>query len=156
LKVYFFAWAAMLEKIFTLDNPIKRRVIVIDRWCMYKMNGKSVDRLLLHCEVAHALWNAIFSRFSLSWVMLLRVVDLFACWWMSSRSRSVIVWKMVPYYLFWCLWRERNNRQFKDKERTIEELIFFFFYSLCSWTVAFLAPLVLSFNVFLLLFYSSS
>jgi hypothetical protein len=30
--------------------------------------------LLLHCEVARALWNAIFSRFSLSWVMPLRVV----------------------------------------------------------------------------------
>jgi len=44
------------------------------------MNGESVDHLLLHCEVAHALWNAIFSRFSLSLVMPLRVVDLFT-WW---------------------------------------------------------------------------
>lgn len=36
--------------------------------------------LLFHCEVARVLWNAIFSRFSLSWVMSFRVVDLFACW----------------------------------------------------------------------------
>jgi hypothetical protein len=63
------------------------------------MNGESVDHLLLHCEVARALWNAIFSCFSLSWVMPLRVVDLFACWWTGGRPRSAAVWKMVPCFL---------------------------------------------------------
>lgn len=42
------------------------------------------------------------------------------------------------------------------KERTIEELIFFFFHSLYSWSTAYLAPLMLSFNDFLVLFSSSS
>jgi hypothetical protein len=49
-----------------------------------------------------------------------------------------------------------------DSSRTKKEplrssfLFFFFFYSLYSWTAAFLALLVFSFNVFLVLFYSSS
>jgi len=156
LKVAFFAWTAALGKILTLDNLRKKHVIVIDRCCMCKMNGEIVDHLLLHCEVARALWNAIFSRFSLSWVMPLRVVDLFAYWWTSGRSRSVVMWKMVPCCLTWCLWREHNDIQFEDKERTIEELNAFFFHSLYSWTAAFLAPLVISFNDFLILFSSSS
>jgi hypothetical protein len=66
------------------------------------------------------------------------------------------VWKMVPCCLIWYMWGERNDKQFEDKERTIEELIYFFFYSLYSWTAAFLAPLVISFNDFLVLFSSSS
>jgi hypothetical protein len=66
------------------------------------------------------------------------------------------VWKMDRCLLIWCLWRERNDRQFEDKERTIEELISFLFYSLYSWTAVFLAPLVISFNDFLVLFSSSS
>jgi hypothetical protein len=41
-------------------------------------------------------------------------------------------------------------------ERTIEELISFFFHSLYSWSAAFLAPLVFSFNDFFVLFSSSS
>lgn len=86
----FFEWLAVLGKILTLNNLKKRRVIVIDRCCMCKMNGESVDHLILHCKVARALWNAIFSRFSLSWVMHLQVVDLFACWWTGGRSRSAI------------------------------------------------------------------
>jgi hypothetical protein len=156
LKVAFFAWTAAQGKILTLDNLRKKRVIVIDRCCMCKMNGESVDHLLLHCEVARVLWNAIFSRFSLSWIMPLRVVDLFACWWTGGRSRSVVVWKMVPCCLMWCLWRERNDRQFEDKEITIEDLISFFFHSLYSWSAAFLAPLTFSFNDFLMLFSTSS
>jgi len=115
-----------------------------------------MNHLLLHCDVACVLWNAIFSRFSLSWVMPRRVVDLFACWWTGGRSRSAVVRKMVPYCLLWCLWRERNDRLFEDKEKTIEELISFFFYFLYSWTAAFLTPLVISFNDFLVLFSFSS
>jgi hypothetical protein len=57
--------------------------------------------------------------------------------------------------LLWCLWRERNDRQFKDKERTIKELISFFFHSLYSWTAAFLAPIVINYYDFLVLFSSS-
>jgi hypothetical protein len=156
LKVVFFAWMAVQGKILTLDNLRKKRVIVIDRCCMCKMNGEWVDHLLLHCEVARALWNAIFSRFSLSWVMPLRVVDLFACWWTGCRSRSAAVWKMVPCCLLWCLWREHNDRQFEDKERTIDDLISFFFHSLYSWSAAFLALLTFSFNDFFVLFSTSS
>jgi hypothetical protein len=154
-KWLFFAWAAALGNILTLDNLRKRQIIVINRCCMCKKNEESVDHLLLHYEVACVLWNAIFGCFRLSWVMPRRVVDLFACWWMGGRSRSAVVWKMVPCCLLWCLWKERNDRQFKDKERSMEELMSFFFYSLYSWTAAFLAPLVISYNNFLVLFSSS-
>jgi hypothetical protein len=156
LKVAFFAWVAALGKILTLDNLRKRQVIVIDRCCMCKKNWESVDHLLLHYEVTCLLWNAIFSRFSLSWVMPRRVVDLFACWWTGGRSQSVVVWKMVPCCLLWCLWRERNDKLFEDKKITIEELISFFFLSLYSWTTAFLAPIMINYHDFLVLFSSSS
>jgi hypothetical protein len=47
---------------------------------------------------------------------------------------------------------ERNDRQFEDKERSIEELLYFFFSSLYSWTAAFLAPSGISYNDFLVFF----
>jgi hypothetical protein len=68
---------------------------VIDRCCMCKKNWESEDHLLLHCEVACILWNALFSHFSLSWIMSRRVVDLFVCWWTSRRSQSAVVCKMA-------------------------------------------------------------
>jgi hypothetical protein len=100
---------------------------------MCKINGETVDHLLLHCEVARVLWNAIFSRFSLSWAMPLREIDLFACWWTGGRSLNAVVWKMISSYFIWCLWRERNDRNFEDKERTFEELrTFFLFFIFCT------------------------
>jgi hypothetical protein len=39
-----------------------------------------VDLFLLYCEVASALWNVIFNRVRLTWIMPRRVLDLFACW----------------------------------------------------------------------------
>jgi hypothetical protein len=66
LKVAFFASLVALEKILTIDNLRKRHVIMVDTCCMCKRNWEFVDYLLLHCEVACALWNAIFSRFGLS------------------------------------------------------------------------------------------
>jgi hypothetical protein len=56
--------------------------------------------------------------------------------------------------LLWCQWRERNDRNFEDLERTLEE--FKSFYSLYTWTAMFLASLVISFNDFLVLYYPPS
>jgi hypothetical protein len=59
-----------------------------------------VDHILLHCDVASALWNNIFSRFGISWVMPRRVIDLLAGWWKSGRPQSATIWKMVPICIF--------------------------------------------------------
>jgi hypothetical protein len=55
LRVGFFVWSAALGKIFTMDNLWKQLVIVVDRCCMCKRNGESVDHIFLHCEVVCAI-----------------------------------------------------------------------------------------------------
>jgi hypothetical protein len=40
---------------------------------MHKMNVKSVDHFLLHCEIASALWNTIFSGVGLTWGLIIGV-----------------------------------------------------------------------------------
>jgi hypothetical protein len=55
---------------------------------------------------------AFFNHFGLSWVMSSRLVDLFECWWMGGSSHGVVVSKMVPSCLLWCLWREISDQNF--------------------------------------------
>jgi hypothetical protein len=55
---------------------MKWYVIVINRCYMCKKIEESVDHLLLHCDVAFALWSTLFSRFGMSWVMPRQFIDL--------------------------------------------------------------------------------
>jgi hypothetical protein len=85
-----------------------------------------VNHLLLHCKVTNALWNAILSRLGLSWVMPSSVKELMACWCSGGRTRSAVVWKMIPLCLMWYIWRERNARCFEDSARAFEEILHYF------------------------------
>jgi hypothetical protein len=138
----FFVWLAALGKILTVDNLRKRHFVILNRCCLCKRKKESVDQLLLHCDVASALWNSLFTRFGMFWVMPRRVIDLFACWWNSGRPRSVAIWKMVPICIYWCVWKEINFRCFKDIESSMEDILVSFFNTLYLWTVAFFVPSV--------------
>jgi hypothetical protein len=85
-----------MGKILTLDNLRKRHVIVMNRCCMCKRSKDMVDHLLLHCEVASALWSAIFGCFGMSWVMPRWVSELFVSWWSLGGGG-------VPWFGRWCL-----------------------------------------------------
>jgi hypothetical protein len=101
---------------------------------MCKKKGESAGHLLLHWEIASALWNTIFSSEGLTWVMLRRVIDLFACWRaLGGRFWLDVVWKMILPYIMWCLWCERNDWSFEDCERTLVDLKALFFKTLFHW-----------------------
>jgi hypothetical protein len=148
-RVAFFVWLAALGKILTLDSLRKNNMALVNGCGMCKKEEESIDHLLLHCESAQFLWNAFFSRFGLAWVMPRGVVDLLHCWWSGGRPCNAVVWKMVPLCIMWCLWSERNGRFFEDSERSLEDLLHFFFNTLFTWAAAWLAPIVIIFSDFL-------
>jgi hypothetical protein len=63
---------------------------------------------------------------------------------------------MVPACIFLCVWKEINDRCFKDLERFLEDILASFFRTLYLWTVAFVSPLSFSFGDFLVRFSLSS
>ncbi|KAG2684712.1 hypothetical protein I3843_10G086000 [Carya illinoinensis] len=104
---------------------------------MCKKAGESVEHLLLHCEIARALWCEVCSRIGLNWVMPAMVVDVLACWGIPGGLPHIkAMWKMVPICIMWCIWQERNERTFEDKERTLEELRSLFFTTLLLWAIS--------------------
>lgn len=121
-----------------------------------KRNRESVDPILLHCDMTSAIWSVLFIRFGISWVMPKCVIDLYDCWQSFGRPRSAAVLKMVSTCLFWCLWKERNDRNFEDRERSMGDIISVLFETLYLWTAAYLFLLSISFNDFLFRFALSS
>jgi hypothetical protein len=135
-RVAFFSWIASLGKALTIDN-LRKRGLILQNWCcLCKNNGESVDHLFLHCPLATDLWWMVFSMFGVQWVMPRTIMDLFSCWMgLPGRHDTVLIWKMIPHCLIWCLWHERNARHFLDSERHIHELKLFFFHSLFDWVL---------------------
>ncbi|KAG6705367.1 hypothetical protein I3842_07G176000 [Carya illinoinensis] len=136
-KVSFFVWTASLGRILTIDNLRKRRIIITEWCCMCKGGGESVDHLLLHCDTVGTLWNEVFTRLDMAWVMPKTVKAALASWPnVSGRQPIRAMWKMIPLCIMWCLWQERNERTFEDQERSLEELKVLFFRTLCNWAIA--------------------
>jgi hypothetical protein len=90
-----------LEKILTLDNLMKRKLIVVDWCCMCKRSGESIDHHLLRCEVAREFWRVIFRLFIVEWVIMpRRVIKLLDCLLGQLGSRSNLAdWRMSPLCL---------------------------------------------------------
>jgi hypothetical protein len=48
-------WTTALGKILTIDNLRKRNIVVVEWCCMCKKIVKSINHLLIHCEVVREL-----------------------------------------------------------------------------------------------------
>jgi hypothetical protein len=119
---------------------------------MCKRSRESIDHLLLHCEIAIALWSAIFNRVGLAWVMPNRVVDLLLVgegWEAVLKAQQCGRWFLLAFCSVFE--REINGRSYKDLESTVVKLKSFFFKTLYYWTAA-LNLNWLSFHDFLDLF----
>ena len=102
--------------------------------CMCCCDGETMDHLLMHCNIVHALWSFVFKAFGVLWVLPHRVVDLLFEWrnWFGKHNLSL--WNLVPLCLMWTVWRERNARTFEDVWRSTDQLIESFVNSLFDWS----------------------
>lgn len=71
------------------------------------------------------------SKCSMHIIRNLLYFSLQRCWFFNSHIASR--WKRIPIYLFWCIWREMNDKSFEDQEHLMDELGIFFFITLFYW-----------------------
>ena len=63
--------------------------MLVNRCCLCKAAGESVDHLLIHCLWAKELWDTVLSLFGVSWVMPRQVRELIDCWQGGWASISI-------------------------------------------------------------------
>ena len=108
-RVAFSLWMAVLKNILTMDNLRKKNIIVMKWYCMCKKSGKSINHLLLHCEVAIEVWNMVCQLFGVMWVMPGRMKECLGSWRGQRSNHTILqIWRMAPLCVMWCLWREMN------------------------------------------------
>ena len=134
---FFFCLVSILGyRILTADNLMRRGYQLAGWCCMCHRDGETINHLLIHCELAYGLWSFVFQKFGTLWVLPGCVLDLFFGWYNGLGKLHSKVWNMVPPYLLWTLWRERNSRIFENTERTDSQLQELFSNTLYDWATA--------------------
>ena len=119
----------MSTRVFQVDKPVifqqySQWLYQVEPWCiMCRHCGESVDHLLLHCEMAYRLWSFVFITFGLSWVVPRSIPNLLFGWWNWLGKHSSQIWNLVPLWIFWCIWKERNRRTFEDLNSSGDQML---------------------------------
>uniref|UniRef100_A0A2N9GJ71 Reverse transcriptase zinc-binding domain-containing protein n=1 Tax=Fagus sylvatica TaxID=28930 RepID=A0A2N9GJ71_FAGSY len=60
-----------------------------------------------------------------------QVLHLWAGWEIRfGDQQNMVVWRMIPHCVMWCIWKERNARHFEDCEQSVVDLKLLFFQTL--------------------------
>uniref|UniRef100_A0A2N9GDU1 Reverse transcriptase zinc-binding domain-containing protein n=1 Tax=Fagus sylvatica TaxID=28930 RepID=A0A2N9GDU1_FAGSY len=102
-RISFFTWTAARGKILTCDNLMRKGHVLAGWCCMCKNHWETRDHLLLHCEVATALWCSVFTMFGIQWVLPAKVLDMLSGWHNWFGRRSSAVWNLAPLCVMWSL-----------------------------------------------------
>ncbi|CAN1299772.1 Putative ribonuclease H protein At1g65750 [Linum perenne] len=114
-KVAGFVWQVVHKKVSTVDNLIRRGLIIPNMCVMCGSDAESVDHLFGGCSFASQVWSYFSSRLSLFGPFPLGVKDWLWAWkGMSCSSGFNSCVRMLIHGFLWGLWGERNDRIFRD------------------------------------------
>ena len=120
--------------ILTLDLLKRRDWSLPKKYYLCKGEEESTNHILLHCLKVSMLWHLILAIFDVQWVMPFSIKDALISWrgaFVGKKRKKAR--KTAPLCLFWTLWKERNQRAFKDSELTDHTILCSFMYMFLEW-----------------------
>jgi len=118
LKVSLFVWRLLRNRLPTKDNLLRRHVIYANDLAYVTGCGatETATHLFIVCDLAHTLWVLVWNWIGLSMVPPCQLRDHFMqVSFMAGMSRGThSFFKVIWFACVWVIWKERNNRIFKD------------------------------------------
>ena len=118
LRTCFFAWEVVWGKILIVDTLMKRGWQMVNRSNLCKDSEQSADHILIHCAKTRELWTFLLALFGFVWEVSFYNGKLRG----FKRKKKRAVWRLAPICLFWCIWKKRNQRTFKDEKLSDQRL----------------------------------
>ncbi|CAN0914163.1 hypothetical protein LINGRAHAP2_LOCUS28402 [Linum grandiflorum] len=133
-KVQCFCWMVYFKKIATIDNLQRRGMQMVNRCVLCGCDLESVDHLFLHCKFTSAVWAMITSALSIYGPGPLDCTGLLMAWkGMNCLPHFAACMKVILHAFFWEIWRERNNKIFRDEFRSSCQLFYRVMISAGNW-----------------------
>lgn len=80
--------------------------------------------LFFQCSYACEVWGFFLNTLKVEWVFPTSIHFFVEGWNFFPYSHNIIcdLWDQIPPFLAWGLWKERNNKVFRETTRTSKEL----------------------------------
>ena len=150
LKVSVFVWRLLRNRLPTKDNLIRRRALQQENnscvgGCLIL---ETSVHLILHCNFFGSLWNLIYKWIGISFISPNLVTDhLHHFGNLAGLLRYTHIYLQVIWHsTTWVIWKERNNRIFKNKAQDLFKLVDFVKLLSFSWLKAKLLSSAFGYN----------
>lgn len=121
-KVSTFTWLLYHQRILTWDNLIKIGFQVPSYCPNCKEQGETIQHLMDSCHMANQLWEKLTFRCQRPCRITGDIKITIRNWDPAPYNSKLLnaLWTILPGFLFWTIWKERNKRIFKNKSTLLE------------------------------------
>ena len=136
-KCKFFIWLVIHDICWTAARRKKHGLQYDDSCALCAQAPEAIDHLLIQCPFSREIWLNLFHR--IGWhtvspaVQNLWLVD----WWNVARKSIEKSYRhcfdSIVILVCWMLWKERNNRVFDRRIRTVVEVLVWIFDEIVAW-----------------------
>jgi hypothetical protein len=110
LKIKLFIWLMLEQRILTWENLVKRGFLGPSRCVLCGKDEETVLHLFVECNFTKDIWTLVLKDLKLKnyWVGG-QIVECLKNW-----NRKEVIWKEIPCYICWEVWKQRNLVIFED------------------------------------------
>jgi len=123
-KVSTFLWLLSKRRILTWDNLQKRGFIGPSRCPNCTLHSETILHLMETCSLAIQLWEKVDQCNKRARVRQGDIPNTLRTWPKHPYHSPILnsLWNLILGFLYWILWKERNNKVFNNSRRPIEIL----------------------------------
>eukprot|EP00253_Pinus_taeda_P004682 PITA_04682 len=124
MKVKLFKWLVQQGKILTWDN-LRKRGFGPSRCHLRKKQEETTNHLLNRCTFTTILWNWVGEVFEQTDKNANDITTTLKNWWKNILDNEIInsTWMLTPGFIIWNVWKECNNRIFKEKTSPMSSIL---------------------------------
>ena len=139
-KCKFFIWLVLHERCWTVARRKKHGLQDDDTCVLCNQSSETIDHLLIACPFSREIWFNVLRKVGWESVTPSLHMDHLASWWTEARKHvpkpNRRGFDSLVVLICWQLWKERNDRTFDRRVRTIEQVIDRIVDEIAAWSLA--------------------
>ena len=118
MKIKLFMWLFLHKKNLTWDNIRKRRVLGPSRCQLCEAQKETMEHLLNNCIFTSRLWDSFATIFQQTNRDKGSIINTLNNSRRNFSNYEILgsAWALTPSFIIWNVWKERNNRIFKNEK----------------------------------------